>query len=105
MKVYIKEWPNKTATLMTENGQVIWTFSSVAEARDVCRAWFRLSDEEVQYDGEAGTDPSAAACLKGGPKKRVVIEPKVPISQGQSPVSPITISTLSNWTSSSSASI
>jgi hypothetical protein len=63
MKVYIKEWSKKTATLMTENGQVIWTFSSVAEARDVCRAWFRLSDEEVQYGGEASTDPSAAACL------------------------------------------
>ena len=63
MKVYIKEWPNKTATLMTDNGQVIWTFSSLAEARNVCRAWYRLSPEEIHYDDEVSADPSAAACL------------------------------------------
>ena len=24
MMVFIKEWPNKTATIISENGQVIW---------------------------------------------------------------------------------
>jgi hypothetical protein len=63
VKLYIKEWPNKTATLMTDNGQVVWTFSSLAEARNVCRAWCRLSPEEIQYGDEVSADPSAAACL------------------------------------------
>jgi hypothetical protein len=39
MKVYIKEWANKTATLLTENGEVVWTFSSVSEARQACQDW------------------------------------------------------------------
>jgi len=48
MNVYIKEWPNKTATILTANGQVIWTFSSVAEARQVCSDW-----HSIVYAGEA----------------------------------------------------
>ena len=47
MNVYIKEWPNKTATILTANGQVIWTFSSVAEARQVCLDW-----HSIVYAGE-----------------------------------------------------
>ena len=39
MKVYITEWPNKTATILTENGEVIWSFSSVPEARQACDEW------------------------------------------------------------------
>jgi hypothetical protein len=41
MRVVIKEWPNRTATLMTEIGQVVWTFSSAEHARAVCREWFQ----------------------------------------------------------------
>jgi len=26
--IYIKEWPNRSATVMTGNGQVVMTFSS-----------------------------------------------------------------------------
>ena len=48
---------------------------------------------------------SAPAARKGGPKKRVLMEPKVPMSHGHSEVSPITMSTDSRLTSSSSASI
>jgi hypothetical protein len=32
MSLYIKEWPDNTATLMTERGHVIWIFPSVEEA-------------------------------------------------------------------------
>jgi hypothetical protein len=39
MRVFIKEWPNKTATILTANGQVVWTFSSAAEARQACHDW------------------------------------------------------------------
>jgi hypothetical protein len=46
MKVLIREWANKTATVMTTNGQVVWTFSSVAEARRACREWHCISATE-----------------------------------------------------------
>ncbi|HEX9627721.1 MAG TPA: hypothetical protein VGA00_12345 [Acidiferrobacterales bacterium] len=32
MSLYIKEWPDNTATLMTHSGRVIWTFASVEDA-------------------------------------------------------------------------
>ena len=32
MCFYIKEWPDNTATLMTERGHEIWIFPSVEEA-------------------------------------------------------------------------
>ena len=48
MRVYIKEWSNRTATIMTSSGQVVWTFSSVAEARQACHDW-----HSVVYVGKA----------------------------------------------------
>ena len=39
MKFFIKEWSDDTATLMTEHGQVVWTFSSVQEAVEGCAEW------------------------------------------------------------------
>jgi len=47
MKVLVKEWPNRTATIMTENGQVVWTFSSVAAARAACHEWQGLGAGEA----------------------------------------------------------
>jgi len=49
MRVVIKEWPNRTATLMTEIGQVVWTFSSAEHARAACREWFRYADDSGSY--------------------------------------------------------
>ncbi len=34
MSFYIKEWPDNTATLMTEGGRVVWFFPSVEEAEE-----------------------------------------------------------------------
>lgn len=34
MNFYIKEWPDNTATLMTEGGHVIWIFPGVQEAEE-----------------------------------------------------------------------
>lgn len=42
MTFFIREWPNKTATLMADNGAVLWTFDSVESAQQVCRDWYRL---------------------------------------------------------------
>ncbi len=39
MTFYIKEWPNKKATLMTEDGVVVDTFRDVEEARRVWQDW------------------------------------------------------------------
>lgn len=36
MTFYIKEWPDNTATLLTESGRVVWTFASIEEAADGC---------------------------------------------------------------------
>ncbi len=49
MKLFIKEWPNKTATIMTENGQVVWTFSNREIAQHACHEWFRTLAEKVEY--------------------------------------------------------
>lgn len=34
MSLYIKEWSDNTATLITESGRVIWTFVSVEKAEE-----------------------------------------------------------------------
>jgi len=34
MNFYIKEWPDNTASLITEGGLVVWFFSSVEEAEE-----------------------------------------------------------------------
>ena len=34
---YVKEWPDETASLLTQNGQVIGTFPSIEEAKTTCR--------------------------------------------------------------------
>ena len=65
MQVYIKVWPNKTATIMTENGQVVWTFSSTEEARRACAERHNLVANEpvLLFEDSAFSDefvPSAA---------------------------------------------
>ena len=64
MRIYIKEWPNRTATIMSDNGQVIWTFSSTEEARQACCEWHNLVDGEPVIVSEdvlpAGPVSSAA---------------------------------------------
>jgi len=47
MYCLIKEWPNKMATLMTEDGVVLWTFSNVEEARKVWHDWCSLQNDRI----------------------------------------------------------
>lgn len=39
MSLYVKEWPDHTASLLTEDGRVVWTFPSlddvIAEGYDI----------------------------------------------------------------------
>jgi hypothetical protein len=64
MKLFIKEWPNKTATIITENGQVVWTFSNREIARHACEQWFATLAEKVEYceilDEDCLANPCAA---------------------------------------------
>jgi hypothetical protein len=64
VKLIIKEWVNRTATVMTENGQVLWTFSSLAAARTACREWQALSGDEpmtCREESILATPPLACA--------------------------------------------
>lgn len=49
MNFYIKTWPDDTATLMTDNGQVLWSFHSLDDAVSVCREWYNLNDIKTDY--------------------------------------------------------
>jgi len=60
MFFFIKEWPNRSATLMAENGTVLWTFASVEEARRVCNEWYRVQGEQVDYKLYTLQDPEPA---------------------------------------------
>jgi len=58
MRIYIKEWPNRTASIITAEGQVIWTFSSSESARQACREWRSLrspNDMESCDSASAGS--------------------------------------------------
>jgi hypothetical protein len=61
MAFFIKEWPNKTATLMADNGAVLWTFPNVEEAQRVCRDWYSLQAASGSAD-TACLDPLVATC-------------------------------------------
>ena len=66
MNFFIKEWANKTATLMLEDGTVLWTFSSVDEARKVCDEWYKSQgSQEVDYSCYTMQDLSCASCAIG----------------------------------------
>lgn len=47
MQYLIKEWPNKMATLMTEDGVVLWTFNNVKEAEKVWCDWHSLKEQKT----------------------------------------------------------
>ena len=64
MRIYIKEWPNRTASIITAEGQVIWTFSSSESARQACREWRSLlSPDVVEYYDAASSDSTRYSCL------------------------------------------
>ena len=64
MTFYIKAWPDRSATLMTETGHILWTFPTLDEAMAACRDWYdnhevRTEHETVMPPGLDGT----ASCL------------------------------------------
>jgi len=66
VRLFIKEWVNRTATIMTENGQVVWTFSSLQDARTACREWQALTGSEpMTFVEEVICAPPEVACAAG----------------------------------------
>jgi hypothetical protein len=64
MRIYIKEWPNRTASIITADGQVIWTFSSSESARQACREWHNLlSPDDLECYDAASSDSPRYSCL------------------------------------------
>lgn len=49
MYFFIKEWPDKSATFMTDTDQVLWTFTSLAEARQACRNYYAVRIHTDQH--------------------------------------------------------
>lgn len=49
MNFYIQVWPNKTATLMLENGTAVWTYPNVESAEADYNEWhqYQLKEEPV----------------------------------------------------------
>ncbi len=50
MKFCIKEWSSETIVLMTENGNVLSYFNSIAEALDACAEWYNANSFEQKYE-------------------------------------------------------
>jgi hypothetical protein len=65
MYFYIKEWPNKSATLMAENGTVLWTFHNIEEARNVCREWYKAQEDDINYELHYLDDPGCSCVSMG----------------------------------------
>lgn len=52
MVLFIKQWSNQAVTLLSEDGVTLWTYASVAEAREV---WGELYDRvEFRPDRHLG---------------------------------------------------
>jgi len=62
MYVYIKEWSNKSASLLTANGQVVWTFSSYAEARRACIEWRSIVHSSRPCTSDPDDQDMLASC-------------------------------------------
>ncbi len=57
MHFIIKKWPDDSATLMTENGYTLANFSSVEEAKKVCRLWHLSNGVQNHVEIETTAQP------------------------------------------------
>lgn len=44
MHIYIKEWSDKTATIMIEDDTSLWTFKTLEEASNFCRICYDINN-------------------------------------------------------------
>jgi len=62
MEFYIKEWEDKTASLITRDGHRLWTFASVESALTACREWYRISEDRVISDFHETSNNQTLTC-------------------------------------------
>lgn len=61
MNIFIKEWADHSATLMTDNGQVLSTYPSRKAAYAVCREYYaaQFGQDIEAHNAASGDDPLA----------------------------------------------
>jgi len=62
MNFYIQVWPNKTATLMLENGTSVWTYPNVETAEADYKEWHQRQQKEP-IESETMQDAICSAML------------------------------------------
>ena len=48
MQYYVKEWPDRTATLVAEDGHDLTTFPSLEQAVMACRLWCHVNPQRIE---------------------------------------------------------
>ncbi len=56
---YIKEWEDKSASLITMDGHRLWTFSNIEAAITACRETYNMSEDKVIRSTEHSVEQSA----------------------------------------------
>jgi len=59
MKFYVKEWNDKTVSLMTENGNVLGYFPSIFDALTACEEWYMYNNNEPRHEIKVHSHTSA----------------------------------------------
>lgn len=62
MNLFIKEWPNRKATLMTDCGYVLCTFDSVEDAHIAYQEWCRENEDLTCLEDFHNQDITSATC-------------------------------------------
>ena len=56
MKLVVKVWPDNSAAILTENGNLIWRFPSVYLAYQAYERWNKIQQENLELYPEFETD-------------------------------------------------
>ena len=52
MRLYLKEWPNKSASIMFDNGVTLFTCHDIESARSLLRDWYEYQIENESPDND-----------------------------------------------------
>lgn len=57
MEFFIKQWPDRSATLMTANGYALSIFDSAEQAHLACQAWYEAYGHDAGAQNSGNQDP------------------------------------------------
>lgn len=63
MFIYIKEWPDYSATIMLNNDVVLWTFNNVEEAARACHEWYDSNNIKLVRHQSSSQDINISNCV------------------------------------------